>query len=160
MNTINKIMVVIDGTPQSMTASFYSIYLSKLLDAQLYAIYVINEKALNELLKAHIFIEEEKIDYEKEMLEDAEKYLNQVQSNAEAKGIYVKKIIKKGIVHEEVIKTIVEENIDIVVIGELRKMISVREAAYDEMERIMRESKCVVLIVKNKEKVEMLYKNM
>jgi len=159
MNKINKIMVVIDGTPQSMTASLYSIYLSKLLNAQLYAIYVINEKALNELLKAHIFIEEEKIDYEQEMEKDAEKYLNQVQSQAEAKGVNVKKIIKKGIVHSEVIQTAIDEDIDIIVIGELRKMISVREASYDEIERIMRESKCNVLIAKDKEKIEMLYKN-
>ncbi|MBN1898604.1 MAG: universal stress protein [Spirochaetes bacterium] len=160
MNKINKLMVVIDGSSESLTASLYGIYLSKLLSAELYVVYVINEKALNELLKARIFIEEEKIDYEKEMEQDADKYLHQVETKASAKGVTIKKIIKKGIVHNEVVTLSKENQIDLILLGQLRKIISVREASYDEMERIMREAPSHVIIVKNDKKVEMLYENL
>ncbi len=160
MNKINNIMAVIDGTAASTTASLYSIFLAKLLGAKLYGIYVINEKALNDLLHAHIFIEEEKIDYEKELEHDAEKYLGNFKNNADLKNVYAEIIIKKGIVHEEVIKEVNDKEIDILVVGGLRKVISVRESSYDEKEIIVRNANCNVLIVKDDEKVEMLYKNM
>lgn len=159
MNQIKKILVVINGTEQSHTASLYSIYLTALLKCELIGIYVINEKALNDLLKVKIFIDEEKVDYEKDMENDAQRYMNQLEQYASKKNIPLSKVIKKGAVHEEVVKYAQEVEADLVVIGELKKIVSVKDVAYDEMERVLRESKIPVLVVKGKEKIEMIFQN-
>jgi len=157
---VKKIMVVLDGTAGSLTAAKYGIYLSRLTGASLIGIYVINEKVLSDLLKKRILIEEEMIDFENEMKKDAEKYLKQLEEMAGQKGIEVKKIIKRGVVHQEVLNTAKEEEVDMIVVKELRRMISIREASYDEMEQIFRHSDIPVIICKNKEKIERLYNSM
>jgi len=159
MNQIKKILVVINGTEQSYIASLYAVYLAILMKCELIGMYVINEKALNDLLKVKIFIDEEKVDYEKDMEKDADRYLAQFEQTAGKKNLSLKKVIKKGSIHEEVVKYVKEEDLDLVVIGELKKIVSVKDVAYDEMERILRVAKVPVLVVKGKEKIEMLYQN-
>ncbi len=161
MNNVERIMVVINGSDESYYASMYAVYLNSFLRAELFGIYVINEKALNDLLKANIFLTDEKIDYEKEMEADANRYLSQLKDIADKKNIIVKEnIVKKGIIHQEILQEIEKNNIDLLIIGELRKIVSLRDIAYDEMEQVVREAKIPVLIVKKDEKIEMLYKNL
>ncbi len=159
MNQIKKILVVINGTEQSYNASLYSVFLAALLKCELIGVYVINEKALNDLLKVKIFIDEEKVDYEKDMENDAQRYLTQFERSASKKNIPLTKVIKKGDVHEEIVKYAQDFDVDMVIIGELKKIVSVKDVAYDEMERVLREAKVPVLIAKGKEKIEMLYQN-
>ncbi len=160
MNPIKKILVGIIGTEHSHYASLYSIYLATLLKAELYGIYVINEKALEDLLRANIFLAEEKVDYEKEMENDADSYLTQFETMAQRKNVPVKKILRKGIVHLEIINFAKEENIDLIVIGELKKIISVKDIAYDEMERLLRDVKVPIIVANNMEMITMLYQNL
>ncbi len=159
MNQIKKILVVINGTEPSYVASLYSVFLTALLKCELTGIYVINEKALNDLLKIKIFIDEEKVDYEKDMEKDAERYLAQFEQLAGKKNISLTKVVKKGSIHEEIVNYIKESDIDLIVIGELKKIVSVKDVAYDEMERVLREAGIPVVVVKGKEKIEMLYQN-
>jgi len=159
MNQIKKILVVINGTEQSYIASLYAVYLATLMKCELIGMYVINEKALNDLLKVKIFIDEEKVDYEKDMEKDADRYLSQFEQTAGKKNISLVKAVKKGSVHEEVVKYVKDEEVDLVVIGELKKIVSVKDVAYDEMERVLRVAKVPVLVAKGKEKIEMLYQN-
>ena len=148
MNKINKIMVVINGSEESYYAGMYAIYLNSFFQAELIGIYVINEKALNDLLKANIFFEDEKVDYEKEMDDDARRYLSQFKDMADKKNIVVREtLVKKGVVHQEILKTAEEKNVDLIIIGELRRIVSLRDIAYDEMEQVMREAKVPVVIV-------------
>jgi nucleotide-binding universal stress UspA family protein len=51
-----------------------------------------------------------------------------------------------------------ELSADLLVIGELKEVVSRREIFYDEGERIFRESPCPVVVVKNPEEVERAYK--
>ena len=56
---IEKILVYVDGTQESITAAQYAICLSRAYQAELIVLYVVNTQALNRLLKSHIFIQEE-----------------------------------------------------------------------------------------------------
>ena len=56
---IKKILVYVDGSEQSITAAQYSICLAKYLKAELYALYVVNTRALNDLVSARIFLKSE-----------------------------------------------------------------------------------------------------
>ena len=70
---LQKIMVHIDGTEQSITAAQYAICLAKALNAELTAVYVINTRALNDLVKSHIFLETEQDEYQRDIVKSKRK---------------------------------------------------------------------------------------
>lgn len=157
---IKKIMVYIDGTEESITAGQYAICLSKSTGAELSALYVINTRALNELLRARIFIKSEQEEYKKDLEEDADRYLNHIKTLADEKSIEVNLLKSSGNVIAEIKKFIKEQNIDLFVIGELSRIQSRLDELHNEVERAMRSVACSVLIVKDEERVEALYESL
>ncbi len=157
---IKKIMVYIDGTEQSITAAQFAICLASFSDAELIAHYVINTKAIDDLLKARIFLQDEELEYEHDMEADAERYLNYINELAIAKGIIIIKKTSRGNVSKEIVDSIKQENVDLLIIGELSHIRSRMEEFYDETERAMRSAPCSVLIVKDPMKVWELYESL
>jgi nucleotide-binding universal stress UspA family protein len=150
---IKKILVYIDGTEQSITAAQYAICLSKLLGAELTVLYVVNTRALNDLLKARIFIESEQAEYQRDLHADAERYLNHVKNLARGKGVLIDTENRSGTPFLEIKTVLTERKIDLLVIGELSRIRSRRDEFFNEAERAMRSSPCSVLIVKDEERV-------
>jgi len=152
-----KILVYIDGTEESIIASQYAICLASFFGAELFALYVVNTRAIEELLKAKIFLKDEQVEYEHDMESDAQKYLNHVDKLAAKKGVTISKQSSKGNVHKEIIDAVKNRDIDLLVLGELSRIKSRRDELYDERERAMRSAPCSVLIVKDEDKVWDMY---
>ena len=142
-------MVYIDGTEQAVTAAQYAICLASFSGAELIAYYVVNTRAVEDLLRASIFLKEEKVEYEHDMEADAERYLNYVSELAAKKGVSIAKKRSRGSVHKEIVDAVNEEEVDLLVIGELSRIRSRRDEFYDETERAMRSAPCSVLVVKD-----------
>ena len=159
-NPIKKIMVYIDGTEQSITAAQYAICLASSSHAELIAHYVVNTRAMEDLLRARIFLKDEQVEYEHDMETDAERYLNHVNKLAVQKGVTIIRKQSKGSVHKEIVKAVVEDEVDLLVIGELSRIRSRRDEFYDEAERAMRNVGCSVLIVKDEDKVWEMYQSL
>ena len=159
-NPIGKIMVYIDGTEQSITAAQYAICLASASNAQLIAHYVVNTRAMEDLLRARIFLKDEQVEYEHDMQADAERYLNHVNELAVQKGVTIEKRQSKGSVHKEIVKAVAEDDVDLLVIGELSRIRSRRDEFYDEAERAMRNVGCSVLIVKDEDRVWEMYQSL
>jgi nucleotide-binding universal stress UspA family protein len=157
---IKKIMVYIDGTEQSVTAAQYAICLASFSGAELIAHYVINVRAVEDLLKARIFLKDEQVEYEHDMEADAERYLNYVNELAIKKGVSIIKKRSKGNVHKEIVNAVNEDKVDLLVIGELSRIRSRRDEFYDETERAMRTVPCSVLIVKDEDRVWEMYESL
>lgn len=157
---IKKIMVYVDGTEQSITAAQFAICLARYSDAELVAYYVINTKALDELLKASIFLKDEQMEYEHDLEEDAKRYLNYVKELARAKNTLITTKSSTGSVYQKIVNAVKEEGIDLLVIGELSRIRSRRDEFYDETERAMRSVPCSVLIVKDEDHVYELYESL
>ncbi len=157
MSTPKKILVYVDGTEESITAAQYAICLASHFKADLLALYVINTKAMEDLLKARIFLQDEQIEYEHDMEANAQRYLNYVNELAIKKGISVLQHSSRGSVHKEIISLVNEEEVDLLVIGELARIRSRRDEFYDETERAMRMVSCSVVIAKDEEKVWEMY---
>lgn len=160
MSSIKNIIVSLSGSAASLCTAKYAIYLSRQLDAKLYAVYVVDDRSLRELLKTRIFVEIEAVEYERDLKDQGLNLLERVRKLAEIKKVEYEGILLKGVIHEEVVAKAKEIPADLVVIGELKEMVSRREIFYDEGERIFRESPCPVVVVKNPEEVERLYKEL
>lgn len=156
-SSINKILVSIAATQASIVTAKYAISLAKLLNAELYSIYVIDKKSLEELLRARIFVKAEEMEYEAELEKQGDSYLKRIKEMAEKKGVKVTPVLAKGTIHEEVVNKIEELDIDLLVIGELKRVASRIDTVYDEGEQIFRSAQCSVIVVKNPEAVEIMY---
>jgi len=154
---IRRIMVSIGGNERALLAAQYAVALARLLGAELIAIYVVDTKILGDLLKARIFIRMEEMDYAHDLEEDGRRYLNHVRDLAEAKGVGITTVLEKGEVHTIVTQKARELEADLLVMGELEAPRSRRDCYFDEGERIFREARCPVLVVKGNEKIRELY---
>ncbi len=154
---IKKILVYVDGTEGSITATQYAVVLSRAIHAELSALYVINTRALADLLKARIFIKAEEEEYKQDLEADAGRYLNHVRSLARKKGLAIEAVSVSGSVHQEIKSYVQDHDIDLLIIGELSHVRSRRDEFYNEAERAMRSVSCSVLIVKDEDQVWELY---
>ena len=150
---VQRVMVFVDGTEESITAAQYAIMLCHDLHAELEALYVINTRALSDLVKTHIFLAAEQDEYQHDLEADADRYLQHVIELASSKGIAVTTTKTRGTVYQEIKKRVVEQEIDLLVIGELARIRSRRDEFFDEAERAMRSVPCAVLIVKDEDRV-------
>lgn len=157
MNPLKRILLYIDGSESSILAAQMAIAMCKKYGSSLRAIYVVNENLLTELLKAKVFVQMEKMDYERDLEEDGKRYLNYVVKLADRKGLTIETVLKKGVVHEEVAREVEEHESDLLVQGELGEVLSLRDSFYEEGERILRKVKCPVMVVRNRERVERIY---
>jgi len=154
---IKNIMVCVAAEGISLITVKYAIALAKIFNARLSAMYVVNERLLRELLKSKVLVDVEARSYEKDLEEQGSRFLARIRSMSEKMGVACDASILKGIVHEEIIKQANALNPDMLVMGELKEVLSLKETFYDEGERIFREAPCPVVVVKNASLVERLY---
>jgi nucleotide-binding universal stress UspA family protein len=154
-----KILLYIDGSESSITAALFAIVLCKNHGSVLKVIYVVNDNLLTELLGAKVFVQMEKMDYERDFEEDGRRKLNYIVKLAEKKGVKAETILRKGIVHEEVAREVTACDCDLLIQGELGEVLSLRDSFYEEGERILRRVSCPVLVVRDKRKVDRLYES-
>jgi nucleotide-binding universal stress UspA family protein len=154
---IKKILLYIDGSEECIAAAQYGIVLAKVLKAELVALYVVNVSLLKELVKAKIFVKIEEMDYEQDLSQDGQRYLNYITELARAKGVPIKTEIVKGVVNKEVVQKVDELGIDLLVMGELEQLLSRTDSFHDEGELIFRKASCTILVVKDPNRVESIY---
>lgn len=157
---IKNIVVAVAGGAASIITAKYAIYLARILTARLIAVNVINEKVLQDLIRSRVVVDVEAHVYENDLAEQGRLFLERVKKAAETKRVEFESFILKGIVHEEVVKKAKELGASLLVMGYMKEVMSRREVYTEEGERIFREVSCPVVIVKNQEEVEKLYKEM
>lgn len=156
-DVLRNILVYIDGSEHTILAAQYAVCLAKTLHAELSALFVVNTQALGTLVKSRIFLQDEEMEYRNDLNADAERYLHHVQKIGQSKGVDIKLVSESGSVSGEIKKYVKENNIDLLVIGELSKIQSRRDQFYDETERALRSVPCSVLIVKDEDRVWEMY---
>ncbi|HER43321.1 MAG TPA: universal stress protein [Candidatus Eisenbacteria bacterium] len=159
-NPLKKILLYIDGSEAAITAAQFAIVVAKSYGSDLRAIYVVNADLLDELLKARVFVQMEKMDYERDLEEDGKRYLNYVVKLADRKGLKVETALRKGVVHEEVAKEVDSYGCDLLVQGELGEVLSLRDSFYEEGERILRKVKCPVMVARGRDRIEKTYEEL
>ncbi len=154
---LGRILIAVDATEASLVAARYGIALARTYGAELYAVYVINENLLQELLRAKVFIEGEEVDLEVGLEEDGRRYLSHVEKLARAKGVNVTTELLRGVVHREVVDKATQIGAALIIIGEIEEPLSRKDSFYDEGEMILRRARCPVLIAKGESLVDDMY---
>lgn len=154
---IQRIMVYVDGSEESISATEYAIALCLRTGAALTAAFVVNTRALSELRRARIFLESEAEEYLEDIERDCRRYLDLVSNLAQSKGVTVETFPRRGNVHEEMKRLVKEQHIDLLCIGDISDIRSRRDEMYDEADRTFRGVPCSVLVVRDPDRVSDIF---
>lgn len=157
---IRNIVLAVAGGPISLVTAKYSICLAKLTGAKLIGLYVVNEKILQELVRSKVVVDVEARVYDRDLEEQGTLFLERIKKLAEVKGVTFEGIVLKGIVHHEITNKAKELDADLLVMGPLKEILSRKEIYVEEGERIFREINCPVVVAKNTDIIEQLYKQL
>lgn len=149
----SKVLIYLDGSEGSISALMYAIMLAKSTKAELYAAYVINTKALGDLVKSRIFINEERSEYLSDLTKDASRHIRHAEKLASSKDIDIKTAILEGSPHSEISSYVKENGIDLLIVGSVNVIRSRREELLSESDRMLRTSDCPVLVVKDNDEI-------
>lgn len=147
------ILAYIDGSEESMSAMMYSILLAKQNNAKLDIMYVVNTRALSDLVKAGIFLDLERTEYQQDLQKDAQRYLKHATKLAKMKNLEIECIVEEGSAHKVVRDYIKRKEVDLVIIGGISGIRSRRDELNSETDRILRTSSCPVLVIRDDEDI-------
>ena len=114
---IQKVIVAVNGSEQSIHAAMYGILLSKQYDCDLKAVYVVDTSTLKQLTMSRIFYEEESRNYEKRLEDDGKRYLTYLEKLAAEKGVKIETELKKGAIWSELIKAAEDFGASMILLG-------------------------------------------
>jgi len=155
---INSIVTVVTGTDASILAAKYAIVMSKLYHCKLTAVYVVDTATIKQLTLSKIFIQEEGIEYEKSLEANGNRYLTFVEELAQAKGVKLERIMRKGAIYTEILTVADEKKADIIMLGGWERDTKSRDIIGHSHREIMANAKCSVLLVKEPD-IDQIYKN-
>jgi nucleotide-binding universal stress UspA family protein len=145
MKEFNRILVVSRMIQSSRKVIQYGVSLARKYDAQLYVIHCIyNPFGLRGWSMGTLSLEKE---YEHIIL-DARRKLSELVDSEKAKGMSIKELIREGEPTEEILKTIGEEKIDLLV------MLAHEEGHLEDLffnrsnDELVRKMPCSILLVK------------
>lgn len=144
-----NILVYLDGSEGSMTAAMYAILLASSTKASLHAVYVVNTKALGDLVKSRIFVDQEKTEFLADLKKDAGRHIRHTERLAASKDVVITAEAIEGSPHKEIISYIKQHGIDLLVLGSVNAIRSRRDELTSENDRMLRTSPCPVLVVRD-----------
>jgi len=145
MKDINRILVVSWVTQACQKTVHYGVSLAEKYNAELSVIHIVNTFWLQDWSVPKISMIEER----KENLDREKHELDEIIAKEKKKGINIRELIKEGDPAEEILKTIADEKIDLVVLraqteGRLEHFI-----ISGSNEAIIRKMPCSIFLVKD-----------
>ncbi|MBP3771497.1 MAG: universal stress protein [Treponema sp.] len=114
---IQKVVVAVNGSEQSIHAAMYGILLSKQYKCELKAIYVVDTSTLKQLTMSKFFYEEESRHYEQRLEDDGKRYLSYLEKLAKEKDVKISTELKKGAIWSELIKAADDFGASLILLG-------------------------------------------
>lgn len=149
----SKMLVYLDGSEGSMDAYMYAVLLAKAVKASLHVVYVVNTKAVGDLVRSRIFIDKESSEYLEDLRKDASRHIRHSERVARSKGLTIKTAILEGSPHKAVQDYIKNNDIGLLVLGQADEIRSRRDELTSETDRMLRTVACPVLMVRGQEDI-------
>jgi nucleotide-binding universal stress UspA family protein len=143
-----NIVIATDGSENTQRAISYGIQIAKLSGATVYALYVVDTPStISDWTAGKETIYEI-------MRNDGEKAVSRVKKIGEAAGVEVEEVVLDGYPSNEIIDFAENNNIDLIVMGTLGKTGLEKFLIGSVAEKVVRDSKVPVMVVRGKSKAE------
>ena len=144
-----NILVYLDGSEESMTAAMYAILLASSSKARLHAVYVVNTKALGDLVRSRIFVDQERNEFLADLKKDASRHIRHAERLAASRDLQITTAALEGSPHKEILSYVKRNGIDLLVLGSVNAIRSRRDELTSENDRMLRTSPCPVVVVRD-----------
>ncbi len=145
---LKKILVVADGSNESINACKFAINLSKQYGIELHATYVVDIATLDQLLKTHIFVADEKKEYEKDIEMTGQRQLEYIKLLGAEKNVTVSTSLLKGSIHSSILSEVKKIGADAIIMGGWKDTRMRMDLAAKERQYLLDASPCSIIIVK------------
>ncbi|MDR0300778.1 MAG: universal stress protein [Treponema sp.] len=156
---ISNIVIAVTGTDASILAAKYAIVMAKTYNCKLSAVYVVDTTTIKQLMLSRIFLQEEGTEYEKSLEANGVRYLTFVEDLANAKGVKVERIMRKGTIYTEILTVADEKKADLILLGGWERDTQTKDIIGHSHREIMANAKCSVVLVKEPE-IDQIYKHL
>ena len=145
--SINRILLIVDGTESGVHAARYAVRLAALHEAGITALAVVDTAILKSLLKSSVLVEAEMAEFDEELEGSARKNLAYAEQLAKDGGVEADALLKKGSAHTIVIDETRELSPDLLVMGSFTTSLIKRDLNARARRLIVDEVKCPIVLV-------------
>ena len=146
---LRRLMLVVDGSQLSEEAAYFAFRLASRLDCALEAVYSVDTATMDYLLQMHIFVSEEREEFEAAIEEKGKSYLERVKRLAEACGLELETRILRGRFHQTILDYGKASQADAIVLGGWGDGHGHAKDTFSvERELILKLAECPVFVVK------------
>ena len=146
---LQKLLLVVDGSQLSEEAAYFSFRLAKRLGCALEAVYSVDTATMDYLLQMHIFVSEEREEFEAAIEEKGKSYLERVKRLADACGVELETKILRGRFHQTILNYRKATQADAIVLGGWGEGRGHSKDTFSvERELIMKLAQCPVFVIK------------
>ena len=114
---LQKILVAVNGSEDSIRAAMYGILLAKQYKCGLKAVYVVDTATLKQLTLSKFFVADESASYEENLTADGQRYLSYVADLAKSKGVKIETELLRGAVWSSVLTASDDFDASVILLG-------------------------------------------
>ena len=146
---LRRLLLVVDGSQLSEEAAYFAFRLASRLGCALEAVYSVDTATMDYLLQMHIFVSEEREEFEAAIEEKGKSYLERVRRLAEACGMELETKILRGRFHQTILDYGKASQADAIVLGGWGDGHGHSKDTFSvERELIMKLAECPVFVIK------------
>jgi nucleotide-binding universal stress UspA family protein len=149
-NLLGSCLLLVDGSEPCVTAAGFAIELAKQTGSRITAVYVVDTATMDYLMQMHIFVKEEREEFETDLEHSGQRYLEYVATIGRKLGVPLETVLRKGRFHSTIIQEARTLAVDAIVVGGWRRSVTRKDVASIERQLIPDQADCPVLVVKCK----------
>jgi nucleotide-binding universal stress UspA family protein len=145
---IRTVLVFAEGSEGASRAADVAVLLARVHRADLLAVAVVDTETLSMLLRQHILVRDEMVEFGTELEASAERQLRGVANQAKSEGVSVQTALLKGNIHATIVAEARRRNADLIVLSGFTSTMTRRDVLAKEKQYVVDEAPCPVLLVK------------
>ena len=147
-NLLGTLLLVVDGSEPSIVAANFAVHLASQIGSTITAVYVVDTATMDYLLQMHIFVSDERQEFERDVENTGKRYLEYVRTIGNNNGIEITTKLLNGSFHQTILAMARNQKVDAIILGGWRRSITRKDATSVERQLILDEAECPVIVIK------------
>jgi nucleotide-binding universal stress UspA family protein len=145
---IRTVLVFADGSEGAVRTMDVAMLVARAHQADLVAVALVDTETLSMLLRQHILVREEMVEFSAQLAAGAKRLLHAVAGQAEREGVRAETVLLEGNIHTTVLAEARRRKADLIVLSGFTSTITRRDVLAKEKQYLVDGAPCSVLLVK------------
>ncbi|NLG14946.1 MAG: universal stress protein [Lentisphaerae bacterium] len=143
-----NVLLVVDGSQQSLDALSYGLGLARAMDALLLAVYVVDTAMMDYLIQMRVILPEERDEFRQEMEKKGHRYLENARLTAGLESVGIETKLVTGRFDSEIVGMVKERDVNLVIMGGWKQSVHSQDASTKARQLLLDQVECPVAIIK------------